>query len=55
MAYDVIVIGAELAGLLGGLRPAKAGRRVTILAKGHGTTHWANGMIGVARGDGEAR
>ncbi len=51
MAYDVIVIGAGLAGLLGGLRLAEAGRRVLILAKGHGATHWANGAIGVARGD----
>lgn len=50
MAYDVIVIGAGLAGLLGGLRLAEAGKRVLILAKGHGATHWANGTIGVARG-----
>lgn len=49
MAYDVIVIGAGLSGLLGGLRLAKAGRRVLLLAKGHGTTHWANGAIGVSR------
>lgn len=49
MAYDVIVIGAGLAGLLGGLRLAEAGRRVLLLAKGHGATHWANGAIGVAR------
>jgi glycerol-3-phosphate dehydrogenase subunit B len=51
MAYDVIVIGAGLAGLTGGLRLAEAGRRVLLLAKGHGTTHWANGAIGVAPGD----
>src|SRR6478752_1903671 len=50
MAYDVIVIGAGLAGLTGGLRLAEAGRRVLLLAKGHGATHWANGAIGVARG-----
>ncbi len=55
MAYDVIVIGAGVAGLIGGLRLAEAGRRVLLLAKGHGTTHWANGAIGVARGGGEAR
>ena len=48
MAYDVIVIGAGLSGLLGGIRLAEAGRRVLLLAKGHGTTHWANGAIGVA-------
>ncbi len=51
MAYDVIVIGAGLAGLIGGLRLAEAGRRVLLVAKGHGATHWANGAIGVARGD----
>lgn len=51
MAYDVIVIGAGLAGLTGGLRLAEAGRRVLLLAKGHGATHWAAGTIGVAAGD----
>ena len=51
MAYDVIVIGAGLAGLFGGLRLAEAGKRVLILAKGHGATHWANGTIGIAHGD----
>ena len=50
MAYDVIVIGAGLSGLLGGIRLAEAGRRVLLLAKGHGTTHWSNGTIGIARG-----
>ena len=50
MAYDVIVIGAGLAGLLGGLRLAEAGKHVLLLAKGHGATHWANGTIGIARG-----
>ncbi len=48
MAYDVIVIGAGLAGLIGGLRLAEAGRRVLLLAKGHGTTHWASGTVGIA-------
>jgi len=51
MPHDVVVIGAGLAGLIGGLRLAEAGRRVLLLAKGHGTTHWANGAIGVAHGD----
>lgn len=50
MASDVIVIGAGLAGLIGGLRLVEAGRRVLLLAKGFGTTHWANGMLGVAHG-----
>jgi len=49
MAYDMIVIGAGLSGLLGGIRLAEAGRRVLLLAKGYGTTHWANGAIGVSR------
>ena len=48
MAYDVIVIGAGLAGLTGGLRLAEAGRRVLLLAKGHSHTHWSAGTIGVA-------
>lgn len=49
MAYDVIVIGAGLSGLLGGTRLAEAGRRVLLLAKGHAATHWSNGTIGVSR------
>jgi glycerol-3-phosphate dehydrogenase subunit B len=48
MAYDVIVIGAGLAGLIGGLRLAEVGQRVLLLAKGNGATHWASGTIGVA-------
>ncbi|MFN8511857.1 MAG: FAD-dependent oxidoreductase [Chloroflexia bacterium] len=55
MPHDVVVIGAGLAGLIGGLRLAEAGRRVLLLAKGHGTTHWANGAIGVAHGDAPRR
>lgn len=51
MAYDAIVIGAGLAGLLGGLRLAEAGQRVLLLAKGNGATHWAPGTIGVAAGE----
>ena len=51
MAYDAIVIGAGLAGLIGGLRLAEAGRNVLLLAKGHGATHWAGGTIDVAPGE----
>ncbi|HEX5502402.1 MAG TPA: glycerol-3-phosphate dehydrogenase subunit GlpB, partial [Thermomicrobiales bacterium] len=50
VTHDAIVIGAGLAGLLGGLRLAEAGRDVLLLAKGHGATHWAAGTIGVADG-----
>jgi glycerol-3-phosphate dehydrogenase subunit B len=42
---DTIVIGAGLAGLMGALALAEAGRKPFVLAKGHGTTHWMGGTI----------
>lgn len=51
MRYDAIVIGAGLAGLIGGLWLAEAGARVLLLAKGNGATHWASGAIDVALGE----
>ena len=42
---DTIVIGAGLAGLMGALVLAEAGRRPLLLAKGQGTTHWAAGTL----------
>jgi glycerol-3-phosphate dehydrogenase subunit B len=45
--YDVIVVGAGLAGLSAGLRLAEEGRRVLILAKGVGATHLTGGTIDV--------
>ncbi|NJM07407.1 glycerol-3-phosphate dehydrogenase subunit GlpB [Candidatus Gracilibacteria bacterium] len=43
--YDTIVIGAGLSGLMAGIMRAERGERVLVLAKGHGTTHWASGCV----------
>ncbi|HEU0243437.1 MAG TPA: anaerobic glycerol-3-phosphate dehydrogenase subunit GlpB [Candidatus Limnocylindrales bacterium] len=45
---DVVVIGAGLAGLTAALRLAEAGAAVTLVAKGHASTHWGAGGIDVA-------
>jgi glycerol-3-phosphate dehydrogenase subunit B len=47
MTYDVIVVGAGLAGLTAALRLAEAGRSVLVVAKGVGSTHLAPGTIDV--------
>jgi glycerol-3-phosphate dehydrogenase subunit B len=44
---DVIVIGAGLAGLMGALALAEAGRAPLLLAKGQGATHWTGGTVDV--------
>lgn len=44
---DTVVIGAGLAGLMGALALAEAGRRPLVLAKGQGATHWTSGTIDV--------
>src|SRR5262245_61887625 len=44
---DTIVIGAGLAGLMGALALAEAGRAPLVLAKGQGATHWTGGTIDV--------
>jgi glycerol-3-phosphate dehydrogenase subunit B len=49
---DTIVIGAGLAGLMGALALADAGRRPLVLAKGQGATHWAAGTVDVWGGAG---
>jgi glycerol-3-phosphate dehydrogenase subunit B len=48
---DTIVIGAGLAGMMGALALAEAGRRPLVLAKGQGATHWTSGTIDVWGGD----
>jgi len=48
---DTIVIGAGLAGLMGALALAAAGRKPLVLAKGQGATHWTAGTIDVCGGD----
>jgi glycerol-3-phosphate dehydrogenase subunit B len=45
---DVVVIGAGLAGLVAAARLAESGASVTLVAKGHASTHWASGAIDVA-------
>ena len=45
---DVVVIGAGLAGLTAAARLAEAGATVTLVAKGHASTHWGAGGIDVA-------
>src|SRR6187397_2679795 len=45
---DVVVVGAGLAGLTAAARLAEAGAVVTLVAKGHASTHWGAGGIDVA-------
>lgn len=45
--FDLIVVGAGLAGLSAAIRASQAGQRVEIIAKGLGTTHWGAGTIDV--------
>jgi glycerol-3-phosphate dehydrogenase subunit B len=46
-SYDVLVIGAGLAGLTAATRLAEGGARVMLIAKGVGATHLAPGTIDV--------
>jgi len=52
MRYDVVVIGAGVAGLTAGARLAEHGARVCVLAKGIGSTHLAPGTVDVLGYDG---
>ena len=45
---DVVVIGAGLAGLVAAARVAESGATVTLVAKGHASTHWGSGGLDVA-------
>lgn len=47
MHYDVIVIGAGLAGLVAATASAQEGLRVLLLAKGIGCTHLTSGCVDV--------
>ena len=51
MHYDVIVIGAGLAGLVAAVRQAQAGRSTLLLAKGQGSLPWSSGCIDLWPGE----
>lgn len=44
---DVLIIGAGLAGLTAAWQASQAGKRVRLIAKGWGATHWHSGCIDV--------
>ena len=46
-SYDVLVIGAGVAGLTAAARLAESGARVMLIAKGVGATHLAPGTVDV--------
>jgi glycerol-3-phosphate dehydrogenase subunit B len=47
LGYDVVVVGAGVAGLTAATRLAEGGARVCVLAKGVGSTHLAPGTVDV--------
>ena len=47
MRADVVVVGAGPAGLATATRLAEAGRRVRVIARGNGFTHWGAGSVDV--------
>jgi glycerol-3-phosphate dehydrogenase subunit B len=47
LSYDVVVLGAGVAGLTAATRLAERGARVCVLAKGVGSTHLAPGTVDV--------
>src|SRR5512137_1959949 len=46
-AYDVIVVGAGLAGMFAGALAARRGARTLVIARGQGGTHLGPGCIDV--------
>jgi len=44
---DTLVIGGGLSGLITAWQAAKSGRRVSLITKGWGSTHWASGCVDV--------
>src|SRR6195256_701364 len=55
MSYDVIVVGAGLAGLTAALRLTEQDQRVLVIAKGVGATHLAPSVIDVLGYAGDVR
>jgi len=51
MAYDLIVIGAGLAGLFAGCLAARRGKKTLILARGIGGTHVGTGTLDICKGE----
>jgi glycerol-3-phosphate dehydrogenase subunit B len=47
MRFDIVIVGAGLAGLCAGLRAAEAGATVLVLAKGAGSLHLGGSTIDV--------
>ncbi|MDJ0754812.1 MAG: glycerol-3-phosphate dehydrogenase subunit GlpB [Ardenticatenaceae bacterium] len=44
---EITIIGAGMAGLMAGWQAAKQGKKVKIVAKGWGATHWLSGCIDI--------
>src|SRR4030088_2853919 len=55
MSYDVIVVGAGLAGLTAALRLTEQDQRVLVIAKGVGATHLAPSVVDVLGYAGDVR
>jgi len=52
---DVVVVGAGPAGLAAAVRLAEGGRRVRLIARGNGFTHWGPGAVDVLGRVGDKR